>query len=128
MFYYGLIIILVLWIAYSKGWIFASFKSIDAKSAVALIEEHKDIVILDVRTKAEYKSSHLKNAILIPSGALSGNLEQLNKYKDKQIIVYCHSGGRSMPAARLLKRNGFTPLNVKGGIMLLEHYGAKIVS
>ena len=46
--------------------------------------------------------------------------------KDKRIIVYCRSGNRSIKASRILEENGFTPLNVEGGIIELMRNGAKI--
>ncbi|TNF44769.1 MAG: rhodanese-like domain-containing protein [Epsilonproteobacteria bacterium] len=115
---------LVFWFAYSKGWIFANFQSIDAKQAIHLLENDDNVTLLDVRTIQEYKSGHLRDATLIPVQALSENLGMLKDSKDKKIIVYCRTGSRSVSASRILEKNGFTPLNVKGGIIQLM--GAKV--
>jgi rhodanese-related sulfurtransferase len=80
-----------------------------------------------VRTIPEYKEGHLRNATLIPVDALSKNLGMLKNTKDKRIIVYCRSGSRSVEASRILEENGFTPLNVKGGIIQLIGAKAEIV-
>ena len=80
---------LIFWFAYSKGWIFANFESIDAKQAIHLIENDDNTTLLDVRTIQEYKSGHLRGATLIPLDALSENLGMLKEEKDKKIIVYC---------------------------------------
>ena len=118
---------LVFWFAYSKGWIFANFQSIDAKQALYLIENDDNVTLLDVRTIPEFKSGHLKGATLIPVQALDKNLGMLKQDKDKKIIVYCRTGSRSVSASRILEKNGFTPLNVKGGIIQLLGANAELV-
>ena len=118
---------LVFWFAYSKGWILANFESIDAKQAIHLLENDDNVTLLDVRTIQEYKSGHLRDATLIPVQALSENLGMLKQDKDKKIIVYCRTGSRSVSASRILEKNGFTPLNVKGGIIQLIGAKAELV-
>ncbi len=118
---------LIFWFAYSKGWILANFESIDAKQAIALLEKDENVTLLDVRTIQEYKSGHLKNATLIPVQELSKNLGLLEQDKHKKIIVYCRTGSRSVSASRILEENGFTPLNVKGGIIQLMGAKAELV-
>lgn len=118
---------MLIWFAYTKGWIFADFESIDTKTAISLLENDDNISILDVRTIQEYKSGHLRDATLIPVQALAKNLGMLKQDKAKKIIVYCQTGNRSVAASRILKENGFTPLNVKGGIMHLKNEKVEIV-
>jgi len=67
----------------------------------------------------------LKN--IYPVHALKENLGMLKQDKNKQIIVYCRVGNRSIAASRILEQNGFTPLNVKGGIIALKQAGANLV-
>ena len=118
---------LIFWFAYSKGWIFANFESIDAKQAIHLLENDDNVTLLDVRTIQEYKSGHIRDATLIPVQALSKNLGMLKQDKNKKIIVYCRTGSRSVSASRILEKNGFTPLNVKGGIIQLLGAKAELV-
>ncbi len=118
---------ILFWFAYSKGWIFANFESIDAKQAIHLLENDDNVTLLDVRTIQEYKSGHLRDATLIPVQALSQNLGMLKQDKNKRIIVYCRTGSRSVSASRILEKNGFTPLNVKGGIIQLMGAGVVLV-
>ena len=63
-------------------------------------------IILDVRTKGEYGSGHIRGSINIPVEQLHKNL---NKFKDKKrtIITCCASGMRSYSAKGILKSNGF---------------------
>jgi len=126
-FYWIAMVGLVFWFAYTKGWILANFESIDAKTAIALLENDDNVSLLDVRTIAEYKEGHLRDATLIPLNALANNLGMLKQDKNKKIIVYCRTGSRSVSASRILEANGFTPLNVKGGIIQLIGEKVEIV-
>jgi len=125
--YWILMLGMGIYFAYSKGWILANFDSISPTQAKILLEEDANITLLDVRTVQEYKEGHLRNATLIPLSELADNLKKLSKKKDQKIIVYCRSGNRSISASRILVKNGFTPLNVKQGIMGLMGAGVEIV-
>ncbi|UPT78600.1 rhodanese-like domain-containing protein [Sulfurovum sp. XGS-02] len=113
--------------AYSKGWILADFEFINAKQAIVRLADDSNITLLDVRTVKEYEEKHLKNAINIPVQELDNSLNRLEKMKSKPIMVYCRSGSRSIKASRILEKNGFTPLNVEGGIIELIRNDAEIV-
>ena len=112
--------------SYSKGWILADFESINAKQAIVLLEEDHNVTLLDVRTQKEYDNRHVKNAIHIPVQKLSSSLDLLKDDKSKPIVVYCRSGSRSIKASRILEKNGFIPLNVKGGIIELMQNDAPL--
>lgn len=118
---------LVVYFSYTKGWIFANFESITAKQAQELLQDDQNVTLLDVRTVKEFKSGHLRNAKLIPLSELEKNLDKLQADKHKKIIVYCRSGNRSVSASRILEKNGFTPLNVKQGIIGLMGVNMEIV-
>ena len=116
---------LLLWYSYSKGWIFTNFESIDPKQAIIMLQNDDNVTLLDVRTIPEYKEGHLRDATLIPLDKLEENLAKLPK--EKKILVYCRSGSRSIGASRILKRHGYTPVNIKGGIIGLSKTGVDIV-
>ena len=118
---------LVVWFAYSKGWILANFESIDAKQAYTLMENDDNVTLLDVRTIEEFKSHHIRDAKLIPLGNLENNLNKLKSDKNKKILVYCQTGRRSVSASRILENNGFTPVNIEGGIIAMKHVGFEMV-
>jgi rhodanese-related sulfurtransferase len=117
---------LVVWFAYTKGWILTNFESITPKQALTLLEKDDNVTLLDVRTPKEFKSGHLQDATLIPLSKLEENVEKLIPYKNRKIIVYCRSGNRSVSASRILEKHGFTPLNVKQGIVGLLGEGATL--
>lgn len=68
--------------------------------------------VLDVRTRGEYNSGHMKGSVNIPLDQLRSNLGKL-KGKDHPIITCCASGMRSASAKSILAGAGFT--NVHNG-------------
>lgn len=114
--YWIAFIAIALYFAYMKGWIFTNFESITPKQAQVLLEKDPSLTLLDVRTPEEYAEEHIEGSILIPVQVLPDNLSKLENAKNSKIIVYCRSGARSVSASRILSDNGFSPLNVTGGI------------
>lgn len=83
-------------------------------------------LVIDVRTPQEYNGlkGHIKDTKLIPLGELINNIHILNEYKDKEIVVLCEAGGRSMMAAQLLVRAGFKDVrNLIGGMAIWHRKG-----
>ncbi len=78
--------------------------------------------LLDIREPQEYEFARLEGATLIPLGDLPGRMEELPR--DREIIVYCRSGQRSLTACALLAAAGFPQLvNMEGGIL---RWGAEL--
>lgn len=71
-------------------------------------------IILDVRSKGEYSSGHIKGSVNIPLDQLNSNLQKL-KDKDKPIITCCASGMRSASAKSILKSKGYSQVYNGGG-------------
>lgn len=61
-------------------------------------------IILDVRTKEEYKGGHIKGSLNIPLDEISKALSWL--LKDVPVVVCCASGSRSEEAKSILEANG----------------------
>ena len=75
-----------------------------------------EVSLLDVRMEPEYEEFHLPGATLMPLPDLPDHLGEIDK--DKPVVVYCRSGGRSAAAARLLAGAGFPRIvNMLGGAM-----------
>jgi rhodanese-related sulfurtransferase len=91
---------------------------VSPSAAYKLLQSDSGIVILDVRTPEEYKSEtgHLANAILLPVRELEGRIDELQKYKNNVLLVYCRTGHRSTTAAAILKKHGYNVRNMEGGI------------
>jgi rhodanese-related sulfurtransferase len=88
-------------------------------SASEVLERMNDdsVVLLDVRTYEERNHKHIKGSLHIPVNELSQKLKMLEKYRQKEIICYCHSGSRSTMTTILLTKNGFQAANMKGGMI-----------
>jgi phage shock protein E len=69
-----------------------------------------DVVVLDVRTPAEFAAGHVPGARNVSHDQLAAKLPELGDLKDKQVVLYCRSGRRSQLAAETLSKAGFTKL------------------
>ena len=76
------------------------------------------LVLLDVRTKAEYDSGHILNAINITHEEILERPELLTEYKDSQMVVFCRSGVRAGKVIQLLESLGFEDIIDIDGDML----------
>jgi rhodanese-related sulfurtransferase len=80
-----------------------------------------DALVLDVREDNEYAAGHIPKAKHIPLAQLSGRISELDKFKNKPVLVTCRSGQRSARACGMLKKAGFeTVYNQAGGILAWE--------
>jgi rhodanese-related sulfurtransferase len=93
----------------------ASVTKISAAKAKEMMES-QDVIIVDVRTQAEYDEGYIPNAILIPNESIQGEPKELVD-KDATILVYCRSGNRSAQAAKKLVDLGYTNVYDFGGII-----------
>jgi len=95
-------------------------KEVDHIAAMQLLN-HKNALVLDVREKSEYDSGHILSSKLIPLGKLKERLGELEKYRERPVIVVCRSGQRSASACGLLGKQGFAQAyNLNGGIIALQ--------
>ncbi|EOU1110410.1 rhodanese-like domain-containing protein [Clostridium perfringens] len=92
-------------------------RDISIDESKKLINQGEVTLILDVRDADEFAKGHLKNAIQIPVKELKENLNDIEKFKDELVLVYCRSGKKSAEAINILKENGFKNLvHMKDGI------------
>jgi phage shock protein E len=70
--------------------------------------------IVDVRSPEEFRDGFYPGAVNIPVNALAQRLGELKK--ERAVVLYCASGGRSGMAARLLKSAGFAQVVNAGGL------------
>lgn len=70
----------------------------------------QSLVVLDVRTPAEYGEGHVPGAINIPHTEVAARIAELSDARSKDIVVYCRSGNRSRQALDALGEAGFKRL------------------
>lgn len=85
-------------------------KNVSGVNAAKLIRDTKNIVILDVRSKGEYQAGHINGAKLMPTSEITSRITELEKFRDKPILVYCASGSRSPKAVNVLLKNKFSEI------------------
>jgi len=93
-----------------------SYRQITMDEAVAIMEEEKNYIILDVRTVAEFNEKHIPGAINIPNETIATDTIPELPDKEQLILVYCRSGNRSKQAAEKLVKLGYTNIVEFGGI------------
>jgi rhodanese-related sulfurtransferase len=64
-------------------------------------------LFMDCRETDEFAIARIEGARLIPMSELSGRLGELEAYRDAEIVIHCHHGGRSERVARWLRGQGF---------------------
>ncbi len=101
-----------------------AFENVSAKEFAKLLRQ-EDVIVLDVRTPQEFREGHIEGANLIPVQVFQYLKLGGKGIKDKKILVYCHSGNRSVTASRWLESWGARKVyNLRGGI--LEWQAAKL--
>jgi len=101
----------------------SEFEDITAEQLKQFIksQKEKDYVLVDVRQPAEYTSAHIPGAKFIPLNELVSDFSGLPQ--DRDLIFYCHSGGRSLAAASMASEEMVTDnkiYNLTGGIQAWE--------
>lgn len=79
-----------------------------------ILEQEKDINIIDVREVAEVATGKIKGSKNIPLGLVEFRMNELDKKQSYYII--CHAGGRSAQATMFLDGQGYDVTNVAGGM------------
>ncbi|WP_417195949.1 rhodanese-like domain-containing protein [Bizionia sp.] len=87
-----------------------------------------DVQLIDVRTPEEYAEGYIANFQNIDFLSETFDEDILKLDKDKPVILYCKSGGRSAECAEKMLDAGFTKIyDFKGGITKWEHEGHAVV-
>ncbi|WP_017925755.1 MULTISPECIES: rhodanese-like domain-containing protein [unclassified Thioalkalivibrio] len=102
------------------------YRTLSPNEAVRVINQD-DSLVLDVREDNEIASGRIGGAKHIPVGSLQKRMDDIAKYKDKPVVVYCRSGNRSAMAASQLTAAGFQDVvNLQGGIQAWQSAGMPI--
>ena len=90
-------------------------KQLPAIELQSKLQDKEALCLLDVREPFEFEFAHIADSVLIPLNQIPQRLKELDF--DKEIVVICHHGQRSMQAANFLNQVGFKQVsNLVGGI------------
>lgn len=94
------------------------FSSLTPAKVVQIMNHaENDVLVLDVREAAEVTAGKIIKAIQIPLTSLEKRIEELTKYRNKQVIVYCKNGTCSGTACKTLQKAGFEKIyDLNGGL------------
>lgn len=88
----------------------AQVTDISSVELLQRIKARRAGIILDVRSPQEYAEGHIPGAINIPYNQLGSRLAEIGSYKNREIVLYCRSGGCAGIAAKNLQAAGFSKL------------------
>ncbi len=85
----------------------------------SLLDAKKEFVFIDCRLPNEHAITHIEGTKLIPLQQIGQQIGELRGNEDKQVIVHCRSGARSLQFAQILQQQGFKDAkSMAGGILL----------
>ena len=91
--------------------------SLSINEAVQLVNSEGG-VFLDIRDAADFARGHITDALHIPAAALAGRSAELEKFREKPVVVVCKMGHSSGPATKTLRSQGFSRAQkLAGGMM-----------
>ena len=94
----------------------AGIRNLNPAEAIQLMNRENGIVV-DVCEPKEFSAGHIVHAINIPLSQIGARGRELEKYRERPVILSCRSGNRSLKAALLLHKQGFARVySLAGGI------------
>lgn len=121
---WGIALVALIGVLVSSG---QGYGNITVEEAANLIESRPHLIIVDVRTPAEFKEEHLDGAINLcircDPDSFVNTLDP-----NEEILLYCQSGVRSADGLQTLNANGYTKVyNMLGGIIAWKEKGYAVV-
>ncbi len=94
-----------------------SGQSLSPQQAINLVNA-EDGIFVDLREGGEYGKGHIANAVNIPAAKLDGRLSELDKYKEKPVVLVCKMGQHSGAVGKKLGQAGYSRVyRMSGGMM-----------
>ena len=93
-----------------------AYHKISAEEAHEMMTS-QEVVVVDVRSREEYESGHIENAVLVPNESIGGEMPEALPDKEATLLIYCRSGRRSKDAAQKLLALGYQSVYDFGGVI-----------
>lgn len=114
----------------------AQVKEVAPAELQTMLETTPDLLLVDVREYSEHEQGHIRNAHLVPRGIIEAAAdtsypkrdEMLSAARERPVVLYCATGGRSAMAAATLQMMGFKDVcSLAGGFMKWQESGLPVV-
>ena len=90
---------------------------IDCHTVKAKLDTGDDLLLLDCREQEEVQTVTIDGSVWIPMSEIEQRRAELEPHRQREIVVYCHLGGRSLQVAQWLCQQGFDNVqSMAGGI------------
>ena len=94
-----------------------SLIEISCQDVKSKLDSAEGFLLLDCREQDEWDHVYIEGATLLPMSEIQDRAGELNNHRSRQVVVYCHHGGRSLQVARWMQHQGFEDvLSMSGGI------------
>ena len=91
-------------------------RTVNAQELVNMVNRDGAVVV-DVRDSTDFRSGHVDGAVNIPHGSIAERLSELQRYRDKPVVVMCKMGQHSGTVGVHLRKAGFTNVTkLRGGV------------
>ncbi|MBC2934280.1 rhodanese-like domain-containing protein [Nocardioides sp. zg-1228] len=102
-------------------------RTLDAHTLQERLADGEPPRILDVRTPAEFDTSHIPGAYNVPLDTLREHRDELRRHLDEDVVLVCRSGARATQAEGALRESGLPGVRVlDGGMTSWEAIGAPV--
>ena len=99
-------------------------QDISAQELKARLDAGEQIHILDVREPDEYATFNIGGKLLPLGQVMAMQVDDIEDWKNDEIVVHCHAGKRSLQAGMMLETMGFSNIkNLAGGILAWQALG-----
>ena len=110
----ALVVVLGLLVAPNVTQLMHGITSLGPTQCVMLVNRESGVFV-DVSEPTEYKSGHIPNALNVPVGRIDQGLPQLDKHKERPVIVVGRVSNRALKAATALHKRGFKSVHLLAG-------------
>ena len=102
--------------------------SVTPQAAINLVNDEEG-VFLDLRDAADFKQGHIAGAVNIPAAKLADRMAELDKYRDKPVVLVCKMGQQAGAAGKQLGAAGYGRVHrMTGGMMEWSNLQLPVVS
>ncbi len=111
-----------------RDWLpFGRVPELTPEDLVRRLQDEGSAQLIDVRTALEFRHGHIQGAVHVPVHALPAALLGLALDPHLPVVAVCKTAHRSIPAVRLLTREGFAALQLRGGMDRWRRLGLPVV-